>query len=193
LFVCWLVRVCQSARASPLAFSPVAGQPRHFSDFPKNDEKCEMRVFRCYGTRSHTASSRRNTHRQVGSARASPLAFNPISIVTSISCAFTARSSLLQILRNSSRRHNVLMLLSMSSVTNSSLLFGFYAACMLSYKCPKMEWWAAGTVIAISSQPALVMWPCVSAARQSVLLPRASHAIVRSRYPADCVLPILVS
>ena len=34
-----------SARASPLAFSPVAGQPRHFSDFPKNDEKCEMRVF----------------------------------------------------------------------------------------------------------------------------------------------------
>ena len=53
-----------SARASPLAFSPVTGQPCHFSDFPgsKNDEKCEMRVFRCCGTRSHAASSRRNTH-----------------------------------------------------------------------------------------------------------------------------------
>ena len=68
-------RQVRSARASPLAFSPVAGQPRH----PKNDEKCEMRVFRCYGTRSRTASSRRNTHLQVGSARASPLAFNPIA------------------------------------------------------------------------------------------------------------------
>ena len=68
-----------SARASSLAFSPVAGQPRHFSDFPKNGEKCEKRVFRCYGTRSRAASSRRNTHRQIGSARASPLAFNPIA------------------------------------------------------------------------------------------------------------------
>ena len=68
-----------SARASPLAFSPIDGQPRHFSDFPKNSEKCEMRVLRCYGTRSHAASSRRNTHRQGGSARASPLAFSPIA------------------------------------------------------------------------------------------------------------------
>jgi len=34
-----------SARASPLAFSPVAGQPRHFSDFPKNGEKYEMAFF----------------------------------------------------------------------------------------------------------------------------------------------------
>ena len=67
------------ARASPLAFSPVASQPHHFSDFPTNGEKCEMRVFRCYGTRSRAASSRRNTHTQVGSARASPLAFNPIA------------------------------------------------------------------------------------------------------------------
>ena len=31
------------------------------------------------------------------------------------------------------RRHSVLMLLSLSSVTNLSLLFGFCAACMLSY------------------------------------------------------------
>jgi len=34
-----------STRASPLAFSPVAGQPRHFSDLPKNGEKCEMAFF----------------------------------------------------------------------------------------------------------------------------------------------------
>ena len=34
-----------SARASPLAFSPVGGQPRHFSDLPKNGEKCEMAFF----------------------------------------------------------------------------------------------------------------------------------------------------
>ena len=56
-------------------------------------------------------------------------------IVTSISCAFSARSSLLQIIRNFSRRHSMLILLSLSSVTNLSLLFGFFAACMLSYRC----------------------------------------------------------
>ena len=47
--------------------------------FAKNGERCEMRVFRCYGTRSRAASSRRNTHRQVGSARARTLACNPIA------------------------------------------------------------------------------------------------------------------
>jgi len=57
----------KSARASPLAFSPIASQP------------CERRVSRCYGTRSRDANSRRNTHRQVGSARASPLAFSLIA------------------------------------------------------------------------------------------------------------------
>ena len=69
-----------SARASPLAFSLVAGQPRQCSDFPKNGEECEIPVFCCYGTRSSAASSRRNIHRQVGSARASPLALNPMSV-----------------------------------------------------------------------------------------------------------------
>ena len=61
-------------------------------------------------------------------------------IVTYISCAFSARSSLLQILRNSSqaRRHSVLMLFSLSSV---SLLFGFCAACigMLAYRRLQMK------------------------------------------------------
>ena len=39
---------------------------------------------------------------------------------------------LLKILKNSARRHSVLMLLSLSSVITSSLPFGFCAACMLS-------------------------------------------------------------
>jgi len=56
-------------------------------------------------------------------------------IVTSSSCAFSARSSFMQILRNSSRRHSLLMLLSLSSVTNLGLPFDFYAVCMLSYRC----------------------------------------------------------
>jgi len=83
------------------------------------------------------------------------LTFVLSGIVTSISCTFSARSSLLQILRNSSRRHSVLLLLSLSSLTNLSLLFGFCAVCMLSYRCLQMEWWAAMTVVAIPSQPAL--------------------------------------
>jgi len=113
-------------------------------------------------------------------------------IVTSICCAFSASSSLLQILKKSSRRHSVLMLLSLSSVTNLSFFFGVCAACMLSYRCQLMEWWAAVTDVAIPSQPALLMWPCVSSARPSVLSPRASRAILHSRRPADCILPILV-
>jgi len=38
-------------------------------------------------------------------------------------------------LRNFSRRHSVLMLLSLSSVTNLKLLFGFCAACMQKLCC----------------------------------------------------------
>ena len=43
------------------------------------------------------------------------------------------------------------------SVTNLSLLFGFCAAYMLSYRGLQMEWWAAVTLVAITSQPALLM------------------------------------
>ena len=71
--------------------------------------------------------------------------------------AFSARSSLLQILRNSSCRHSVLFLLSLSSVTNLSLIFGLCAACMLSYRCLQMDWWAAISVVAIPSQHALLI------------------------------------
>jgi len=77
---------------------------------------------------------------------------------------------------------------SLSSVTNLSLLFGFCAACMLSYRCLQIEWWTAVTVVEL----AVLMWPCVSAARPSVLSPQASRAILHSRHPADCILPILV-
>jgi len=113
-------------------------------------------------------------------------------IFTSISCAFSASSSLLQILRNSSRRHSVLMLLSSSTVTNLSLLCGFCAARMLPYRCLQMDWWAAVTIVAIPSQSALLMWQCVLSARPSVLSPRASRTILHSRHPADCILPISV-
>ena len=77
--------------------------------------------------------------------------------VASISCAFSASSFLLQILWNSFRHHSRLMLLSLSSVTKLSLLLGFCAACMLSYRYLQMEWWAAVTVVAIPSQPAQLM------------------------------------
>ena len=113
-------------------------------------------------------------------------------IVTSISWAFSASSALMQILRNFSRHYSVLMLLSSSSVTNLSLLVYFCAACMLSYRCLQMEWWTAVNVFAIPLQPAQFMWPCVSAARPSVLSPRATRAILHGRHPAVCILPILV-
>jgi len=75
------------------------------------------------------------------------------------------------------------MLLSLSSVTNLNLVLRFCAACTLSYRCLEMEWWAALTVVAIPSQHALLMWLCVSAARLSVLSPRASRAILHSQHP----------
>ena len=76
-----------SARASPFAFSPVAGQPRHFSDIFKKlarNAKCAFYVA-IYGTRSLAASTKRNTYQQVGSARASPFA---ISLIVCQSCRF---------------------------------------------------------------------------------------------------------
>ena len=125
-----------SARAGPLAFSPVAGQPHHFSDYPKNGEQCEMRVFRCYGTRSRAASSRRNTHQQVGSARASPLAFNPIA------CQPRRFSPPVAVCHRPCDGHSVTVCFNLQTL---------------------------------------------------VLSPRASCALLHSRHPADCILPILVS
>ena len=69
-------QVCQS---QPSCFQPDRQSAPQLSVFTKNGEKCEIRVVRCYGTRSRSASSRRDTYWQVGSARASPLAFNLIA------------------------------------------------------------------------------------------------------------------
>ena len=69
--------------------------------------------------------------------------------------AFSVRDSLLHICSNSSSCHNVFILLSLSGVTNLSLLAGVCATCILAYRCLQMKWWAAVTVVAIPSQKAL--------------------------------------
>ena len=53
-------------------------------------------------------------------------------------CCLSVSESLLHICLNSSSCHNVLILLSLSAVTNLSLLVGVCAACMLAYKCLQM-------------------------------------------------------
>jgi len=70
-----------SARASPLAFCPVAGQPRRFSEFQKmaRNAKCAFFVAMALSRARQAASSRRNTYCQVGSARASHSAFSLIA------------------------------------------------------------------------------------------------------------------
>ena len=68
----------------------------------------------------------------------------------------------------------------------------FCVASTLSCRCLQMELWAAVTVVGILLQPALLVWPCVSAVWLPVLSPRASVAILRSRHSADYILPILV-
>jgi len=85
--------------------------------------------------------------------------------------------SLLHICSNSSSCHNVLILLSLSGVTNLSLLVGVCAVCMLTYKCLQMKWWAAVTVVAIPSQKALLICSYVSSGKFSVLAPRCSRAL----------------
>ena len=69
-----------------------------------------------------------------------------------VCCLFTVSDSLLHICLNSSSCHNVLILLSLSGVTNLSLLVGVCAACMLAYKSLQMKWWTAVTGVAIPSQ-----------------------------------------
>ena len=100
--------------------------------------------------------------------------------------AFSVSDSLLHICLNSSSCHNVLILLSLSDVTNLSLLIGVCAACMLAYKCLQMKWWAAVTVVAILSQKALLMCPYVSSGKFPVLAPRCSRALLHNlQIPAE--------
>ena len=88
--------------------------------------------------------------------------------------------SLLHICWNSSSCHNVLILLSLSGMTNLSLLVGVCAVCMLAYRCRQMKLWAAVTVVAIPSQKALLMCPYVSSGKFVVLAPHCSRALLQS-------------
>jgi len=97
-----------------------------------------------------------------------------------MSAAFSVSDSLLHICSNSSSCHNVLILLSLSGVTNLSLLVGVCAAYMLAYKCLQMKWWAAVTVVAIPSQKALLMCSYVSSGKSPVLAPRCSCALLHN-------------
>jgi len=97
-----------------------------------------------------------------------------------MSASFSGSDFLLHICLNSSSCHNVVILLSLSGVTNLSLLDGVCAACMLAYKCLQMKWWAAVTVVAIPSQKALLMCPHVSSGKFSVLAQHCSRALLHN-------------
>ena len=86
-----------------------------------------------------------------------------------MSATFSVSNSLLHICLNSSSCHNVLILLSLSGVTNLSLLVSVCATCIPSYRCFQMKWWAVVTVVVIPSQKALLMCPYVSSGKFSVL------------------------
>jgi len=76
--------------------------------------------------------------------------------------------------------HDRFVNVSLSGVTNLSLLVGVCAACMLAYKCLQMKWLAAVTVVVIPSQKALLMCPYVSSGKFSVLAPRCSRALLNN-------------
>jgi len=107
-----------------------------------------------------------------------PFSFS--TIIFSMSAAFSVSNSLLHIYLNSSSCHNVLILLSLSGVTNLSLLVGVCAACMLASDVSRLKWWAAVTCVAILSQKALLMCPYVSSGKFSVLAPRCSRALLHN-------------
>jgi len=97
-------------------------------------------------------------------------------MILSISAALSVSDSLLHICLNSSSCYNVYILLSLSGVTNLSLLACVCAACMLAYRYLQMKWQAAVTVVLIPSQKALLMCPYGSSSKFLVLAPRCSRA-----------------
>ena len=106
-------------------------------------------------------------------------------------CLFRERFSAayLSVCSKSSSCHDVFIILSLSGVTNLSLLAGVCAACMLSYKCLRMKWWAVVTLVAIPSQKALLMCPYVSSGKSSMLAPRCSCALLYNLHlTSDCCL-----
>jgi len=86
--------------------------------------------------------------------------------------------------------HNVFILLSLSGVTNLSL--HVCAACMLAYRCLKMKWCAALTVLAIPSQKAVLKCPYISSGKIPVLTLCWSRALLHDRQilqpTSDCRL-----
>ena len=108
------------------------------------------------------------------------------AIVFSMSATFSVSNSLLHIYLKS---HNVLILLSLSGVTNLSLFIGVCAACMLAYKCQ----WSAVTHVAIPSQKALLMCPYVSSGKFSVHAPCCSRALLHNLQPTSDRCLILAS
>jgi len=69
------------------------------------------------------------------------------------------------------------------------LLAGVCAACMLTYRCLQMKWWAAATIVAIPSQKALLMCPYVSFGKFSKRVLRCSSALLHNLQPtSDCFL-----
>jgi len=93
-----------------------------------------------YSTPSGRLRQKRFTKEDTGLCRATCLFLTGlVSFFFDWNChidilCLSSRPSLLQIHRKSSRRHSVLMQLSLSRATNLSLLFGFCAACMLLYR-----------------------------------------------------------
>ena len=92
-------------------------------------------------------------------------------IVVSISCTFSARFFSLQILENSSHRQNVLMLLSLSSVTNLSLLVDFLCSMHAviqvpadgvvgSHKCRCHSFTACTVDVTVCFSRQTVTWQC---------------------------------
>jgi len=85
------------------------------------------------------------------------------------------------------------ILLSLSVVTNLSLLAGVRATCMLAYRCLLMKWWAAVTVVVIPSQKALLMCPYVSSGKFSVLVQCCSRALLHNLLPTSDLCLIFAS
>ena len=98
-----------------------------------------------------------------------------------VCCLFHQRfKALLYIGLNSSSYHNVLILLSLSGVTNLRLLVGVGVVCIQAYNCLQMKLWASVTVVVIPSQKALLMCPYVSSGKSSVIAPRCSRAFLHN-------------
>ena len=127
----------------------------------------------------HLASDSKNDFHYTLSGRNHSVPFGALGF--SIAAAFSVSNFLLHICLKFSSCHNVLIILSLSGVTNLSLFIGVCAACMLAYKCQ----WSAVTHVAIPSQKALLMCPYVSSGKFSVHAPCCSRALLHNLQPTS--------